>query len=230
MKRHLSEQQLVDFVIGKGSRFGKLAARHHLARCAHCRQDLDNLRHVDRQLVSEGGQQRLAAIPRVGRPDTARTTRIDSGRPAQTSARPGIYPRWQLVGVPLMAAACALFVLQAAVQIPETPSLPSRDSGQAERKAEPLEPMLSDPQANSFPEQAEVVPVVAKILPPTVTTERRDDDLDIRPGLSTTPRPRVRKRPMQHHLDTASQVICQRQRHPGAGRGDDRISPPIDGV
>ncbi len=231
MNRHLSEQQLVDLLIGKGSRFGKLAARHHLASCAHCRQDLANLRHVDRQLESEGGRQRLAAIPRLGRSDKLRAPWIDSSRPAPTSPRRAIHPRWQLIGVPLMAAACALFVFQAAVEMPETPPQVSSQSNVVESPATSRGSMPPESPVSQFPEPTEAGPViVAKSRPTPVTKEPIDDELDFRPRLSTTSRSRATKRPMRHHLDTASQVICQRQQHPGVGRGDDRISPPIDGV
>lgn len=226
MRRHLSEQQLVDLVIGSGSRFGKLSARHHLAACALCRGDLDTLRSVDRQLEHEGGSHRLAAVPRWLGPTSAEASQINPVPPAVTATEPpvSLTPRWQRAVVPLLAAACALLALNVTIEMPEAKKAAAKPKSQVALVVPPRQ-VQPDPPAKP----AEPAPGAVEIRSPvTSADERIDEERDIYPS-SPQKSPQLAKvRPMQHPLDTASRVMCQR--HPGAGRGDDRVSPPTNGV
>ncbi len=213
-ERHLSDQQLVDLVIGASSRAGKLSARHHLAACSLCRQDLDNLRGVDRQLELEGGGRRLAAIPRR----------------SMTTHR-----WWQQVVVPLMVAACAVLVLKVAIRTPKTSARP--DDRVAVVAVATTEPSgtAEEPSPRRLPAVIEAEPVAVEVIgAPAVAAPERTGDLGtsrglrapsvISPGVSVAAPRRAATPAVQRYVDPTSRVT--RRRHPGAGRNDDRVSPP----
>ncbi len=254
-ERHLSEQQLVDLVIGASSRAGELSAEHHLAGCSLCRQDLDNLRGVDRQLELDGGGHRLAAIPRrfegaqkkrTALVNALETPWFESAQPILTPASPrgggeavgapATIPRWQRVVVPLTAAVCTVLVLKLAVEMSGASALvEDRGTEIAESTAEAASPtgLASEKEAPAFNEPAarpssgaiEVTPVAAvEVDSPAVASADRFDDNGMSPGVSVAAPRKAEASPVRRYVDTASRVA--RQRHPGAGRNDDRISPP----
>ena len=263
-ERHLTDRQLVDFVVGACSPAGALAARHHLAACSLCRRDLDNLRDVDRQLGREGGGRRLAAIPRF-RPAAAQID-LPQLSPPPTAA-PGrdeaagiavAGPRWHQVAVPLIAAVLALFVIKATVTPSLAPGLaPDRTTDVA--RAGTSSPTSSrgpvDGTWHVFGREApssreelsagrpsgriEAPPAAIAAEPSAVAAAECAADssgplLGNRPPAAvsadglTAAAPTARTPPARRQVDATSRVAGQR--HPGAGRNDDRISPPPRGL
>ncbi len=255
-ERHLTGQQLVDLVIGEGSRTGERPAGHHLAVCALCRQDLDNLRDVDRQLELEGG--RLAAIPRTAPPRVGDAPWSPSARllPWPGAARGedeveavvASLRRWRRIAVPLMAAVCAVFVLGVAVATSQAPGLDRDREVEVARVVDPpFGPVFSrwtaggagqacdretlsfpaEPSARRPPGRIEAPPAAIEVAPSAMASTKAIDD---GPGMpAAAPRaariPAVRRAAgSARRTDAASRVV--ERRHPGAGRNDDRISPP----
>ncbi len=281
-ERHLSDQQLVDLVIGASSRAGRLSARRHLAACSLCREDLATLRGVDRQLELEGDGRWLAAIPRMAPIPAGETPWIESAQPVplpaaahsrdQAAGAPATTSWWQRAVVPVMVAACAVLVIKVAVGMSkpsaftqdraviagstaepfgvtsprrgaggtpsrrgagETPSrrgageTPSRRGagGTPSRGRANGTGHASEMAAPSLPNDVETTPAAVEANSPAVASpERAGGDLAMSPGVSTAAPRRARTPPVRAYVDPTSRVA--RRRHPGAGRNDDRISPP----
>lgn len=258
-ERHLSERQLVDLAIGASSRADEIAARHHLAACSLCREVLDNMRNVDRQLELEGGGRLLAAIPQpsakpwidsAGLPPSPTAGR---GEIARTAA--GRPPRWQRLGGPL-AAALTIFVIQITAMRSLAPDFtPDRETDVAHISAAPSNPTSFRGQWHVFGREAAcsreelsarhspgpiaAPPSTVEAEPPAMPSpERAADDPGtsrrgrapraLSTGGSAVAAPNARAQPARRQKDSTSWAA--RQGHPGAGRGDDRISPPPRGL
>ncbi len=244
MRRHLSDQQLVDFVIGASSRVEKLSAGQHLATCSFCREDLDNLRSIDRQLELQGGTRRLAALPRtrsaVGETPWTRPVQPELPPAAARGAALG----WQRSTMPLVAAVCCLFAVKATLERAGPPA-PARSRGiqMAAFSAEPSRPIVCahEMEARSFPESDAATPAATEIRSPAVASTKQADAGFVVPQ-AAKPAPaawatrvtaaaphRARAPRVRQRADpTAARVLSHQ--HPGAGNNDDSISPPSRGV
>ena len=228
-ERHLSGQQLVDFLIGASSRTGKLFAGRHLAACSFCREDLENLRGIDRQL--EGGAHRLATIPR--RSSTAGETRRAPSAPSEMppAAARAMTPEWHRVSVPWMAAAaCGFFALHVVVERAGPPApARSRSVERVELPAAPSRPIVCahEMEARSFPENPEAKSAAVEIRPLAAASKSAPAAWTTRVGPAAPRRARAPRE--RQRVDSAASHVL-RQQHPGAGKHDDGISPPSRGV
>lgn len=225
---HLSEQQLVDFVAEMGSRTVRRSAGRHVARCSTCSGLLDRLRAVDHQLVHEGGERRLAAIPR-------QHPRRSRGR-TETAAARGLYPRWRQVIAPLLVAACTLLFVKGALQTYWPAELYEGAMAVAvagvvsESSGSPHVPRYlprSRPRSGGI--EAAPIVVEASSSPAAFAPERICNKLNTGSGVTVAPVRRASGATVRRSSVAPRSRITSRQ-HPGAGRYDDRVSPPPRGL
>ena len=254
-ERHLTNLQLVDFVIGASSPAAALSARRHLAACPQCREYLANLRDVDRELEHGGGRHRLQGIPCPSPPPSPAPAPV-RGQEWVAGAWAAIRS-WQRLAVPLMPAVCAAFVLSMMVER-EEPPIQSRGAIVPRPTTEMAEPLLHPRGATDavFPEgsgwpmlsynegahwfftEYETAPAVVEgstdaVAPmerfeKPVGTSRRTRQEDIGSREREASRPTYKTAPEPGSVKPTWQV--ERERHPGADRVDDRVSPPPRGV